>query len=261
MMPELYLADALGAAGKPLLRVHTAGSVGGSTAIVAASLVQAGRPRAGADRRLREAVGVQRDVGALGAGAVHHAGARRRGRLLRSARALLHPPVRRTDARRRDRRGEGPAERTEEPLRPPAQRGHHGRVGARLARCSGTRSGTTRRVRPPTAPARWSSRPRTPPRSVPNPAWIHGTQMRSEPTTAAERDQVNPQAGREAAAALWRRPASPARSTRSTAPRSTCRSRGSSRCGWRTSASPPRARAGSSPRPARPPSAATSRST
>jgi acetyl-CoA C-acetyltransferase len=42
MMPELYLADALGAAGKPMLRVHTAGSVGGSTAIVAASLVQAG---------------------------------------------------------------------------------------------------------------------------------------------------------------------------------------------------------------------------
>lgn len=42
MMPELYLADALGATGKPMLRVHTAGSVGGSTAIVAASLIQAG---------------------------------------------------------------------------------------------------------------------------------------------------------------------------------------------------------------------------
>src|SRR6476469_10646387 len=42
MMPELYLAEALGAVGKPLLRVQTAGSVGGSTAIVAASLVQAG---------------------------------------------------------------------------------------------------------------------------------------------------------------------------------------------------------------------------
>ncbi len=42
MMPELYLADALGCAGKPLFRVHTAGSVGGSTAIVAAQLVQAG---------------------------------------------------------------------------------------------------------------------------------------------------------------------------------------------------------------------------
>jgi len=42
MMPELYLADALGAVGKPLLRVHTAGSVGGATGIVATSLVQAG---------------------------------------------------------------------------------------------------------------------------------------------------------------------------------------------------------------------------
>lgn len=42
MMPELWLADALGAVGKPLLRVHTAGSVGGSTAMVAASLVKAG---------------------------------------------------------------------------------------------------------------------------------------------------------------------------------------------------------------------------
>ena len=42
MMPELFLADALGCVGKPMLRVHTAGSVGGSTSIVAASLVQAG---------------------------------------------------------------------------------------------------------------------------------------------------------------------------------------------------------------------------
>jgi acetyl-CoA C-acetyltransferase len=42
MMPELYLADALGAVGKPMIRVHTAGSVGGSTGLVAAHLVQAG---------------------------------------------------------------------------------------------------------------------------------------------------------------------------------------------------------------------------
>ena len=42
MMPELYLADALGCSGKPMLRVHTAGSVGGTTALVAANLVQAG---------------------------------------------------------------------------------------------------------------------------------------------------------------------------------------------------------------------------
>jgi acetyl-CoA C-acetyltransferase len=42
MMPESYLADALGARGKPMMRVHTAGSVGGSTALVAAGLVQGG---------------------------------------------------------------------------------------------------------------------------------------------------------------------------------------------------------------------------
>ena len=56
MMPELFLADALGATGKPLFRVHTAGSVGGSTAIVASQLVAGRHPRAGAHRRLREAV-------------------------------------------------------------------------------------------------------------------------------------------------------------------------------------------------------------
>ena len=43
MMPELSMADALGAAGKPILRVHTAGSVGGSTAIVASNLIRTGR--------------------------------------------------------------------------------------------------------------------------------------------------------------------------------------------------------------------------
>src|SRR6201747_579744 len=47
MMPELFLADALGAVGKPLLRVHTAGSVGGSTAIVASSLIRSGGPKRG----------------------------------------------------------------------------------------------------------------------------------------------------------------------------------------------------------------------
>ena len=45
MMPELFMADAMGATGKPLIRVHTAGSVGGSTAIVGASLVQSGKYR------------------------------------------------------------------------------------------------------------------------------------------------------------------------------------------------------------------------
>ena len=42
MLPEIYLSDALGCTGKPMLRVHTAGSVGGSTANVAASLIEGG---------------------------------------------------------------------------------------------------------------------------------------------------------------------------------------------------------------------------
>jgi acetyl-CoA C-acetyltransferase len=44
-MPELWLTDALGGNGKPVIRVHTAGSVGGSTAVVAANCVQSGRFR------------------------------------------------------------------------------------------------------------------------------------------------------------------------------------------------------------------------
>ncbi len=42
VMPELFLADAVGATNKPLLRVHTAGSVGGSTCIVGAHHVITG---------------------------------------------------------------------------------------------------------------------------------------------------------------------------------------------------------------------------
>ncbi len=40
VQPELFLADALGGAGKPMLRVHTAGSVGGTTFIVGAHLIE-----------------------------------------------------------------------------------------------------------------------------------------------------------------------------------------------------------------------------
>jgi acetyl-CoA C-acetyltransferase len=40
VQPELFLADAIGATGKPMMRVHTAGSVGGSTFVVASHLIQ-----------------------------------------------------------------------------------------------------------------------------------------------------------------------------------------------------------------------------
>jgi acetyl-CoA C-acetyltransferase len=37
------------------------------------------------------------------------------------------------------------------------------------------------------------------------PAWIHATEMKSEPTMFSGRDQVNPQAGRDCAASLYKK--------------------------------------------------------
>jgi acetyl-CoA C-acetyltransferase len=42
MMPELFLSDSMGAAGKPMIRMHTAGSVGAHTAIFGAHLIESG---------------------------------------------------------------------------------------------------------------------------------------------------------------------------------------------------------------------------
>src|SRR5258705_10097755 len=92
MMPELFMAAAVGASGKPLLRVHTAGSVGGSTAVVAASLVQAGVHR----RVLAGGVGKQAQAQPLWApslpGPVHNPGnTRAGGHLAPPARAHIPP--------------------------------------------------------------------------------------------------------------------------------------------------------------------------
>lgn len=202
MMPELYLAEALGAAGKPLLRVHTAGSVGGSTAIVASSLVQAGVHR----KVLTVAFEKQSESNAMWALSVPvpfvmpvHAGAG----------GYFAPHV-----RSYIRRSGAPT--------------HIGAIVAAKDRTNALKNPYAH-LRKETSveevlastmlwdPIRYDE---TCPSSdgacalviaaedvadaSPNPAWIHGTVMRSEPTTAAERDQVNPQAGREAAAALWR---------------------------------------------------------
>ena len=120
-MPELYLADALGAAGKPMLRVHTAGSVGGSTAIVAASLIQAGIH----ERVLTVAFEKQSESNAMWAltvdDAVPAVGRRRRGRLLRAAHPRLHAPLGRARRHRHPRRAEGPPQRAQESVRAPAR--------------------------------------------------------------------------------------------------------------------------------------------
>src|ERR1700730_15408160 len=114
MMPELFMADAVGATGKPLIRVHTAGSVGGSTGVVATSLVQSGKYR----RVLAMAWEKQSESNAMWGLSIpvpftKPVGA---GRLFRPARALLHPPIGRADANRCHGRGQGPAERGQEPV-------------------------------------------------------------------------------------------------------------------------------------------------
>ena len=182
-------------------------------------------------------------------GAVHQAGRRGRRRLLRTARAVVHPPLRRTDAHRRDGRGQGPAQRRQEPAGAPAPARHHVREGDGVPDAVGPdplrrdvpvvrrclRAGDRQRG------DRGQAGRRGPPRRVdPRHRDAHRADWRSPAATRSTR--------RPAATPPRRcegRPASPARSTRSTSPRSTCRSRGSSRCGWRTSGSRPRARAGS----------------
>ena len=155
MMPELFLADALGAAGKPLLRVHTAGSVGGSTAIVAASLVQSGMYR----RVLAVAFEKQSESNAMWALSIPvpftmPVGAGAGGYFAPHVR-VLHPPLGRADAHRRDGRGQGPAQRRARTrwrtCSSPTSRWRR----CWRPRCCGTRSATTRPARPPTAPARW----------------------------------------------------------------------------------------------------------
>jgi len=122
MMPELYLAGALGAVGKPMFRVHTAGSVGGSTSIVAAHLVASGIH----DRVLTVAFEKQSDSDAMWAlsvpqpfsspllagagGYFHHPG--------------LHAPFGRAPRDRHEGGGQGPTACAVEPLRAPTPQGH-----------------------------------------------------------------------------------------------------------------------------------------
>ncbi len=228
-----------------MMRVHTAGSVGGSTALVAASLVQAGIH----ERVLTVAFEKQSESDAMwalsrplpfapptlaGAGGYFA--------------PLIRAYIRRSGApeqHRHDGRGEGPAERAEEPVRAPAPRGHQHREGGRVADAVGPDPlprdvpVVRRRLRDGLADEAGGDRAAKPP------AWVHGTAMRSEPTMFAGRDAGEPAGGQGLRRRRLRaRPASPTRASRSTAPRSTCRSAGTSRCGWRTSASRPRARAG-----------------
>ena len=203
MMPELFLAEALGAAGKPLLRVHTAGSVGGSTAIVASSLVQAGVHK----RVLTVAYEKQSESNAMWALSVPlpfnmpvHAGAG--GYFAPHVRSY----IRRSGAPTHVGAIVAAKDRNNALKNPFAHLHNEGTTvesvlasqmlwdPIRYDETCPSSDGACALVIVDEDTAASSS----------NPAWIHGTVMRSEATTAAERDQVNPQAGRDAAAALWK---------------------------------------------------------
>jgi len=203
MMPELMLAEALGAVGKPLLRVHTAGSVGGSTAIVATSLVQAGVHR----RVLAVTFEKQSESNAMWALSVPvpfimpvHAGAG--GYFAPHVRSYIRrsgaPPHVGAVVATKDRRNA---------VKNPYAHLHQPDITVESVlasqmlwdplRYDETCPSSDGACAVVIADADTAA-------ASPNPAWVHATAMRTEPTTAAERDQVNPQAGREAAAALWK---------------------------------------------------------
>jgi acetyl-CoA C-acetyltransferase len=205
MMPELFLAESIGAVGKPLLRVHTAGSVGGSTAIVAASLVQSGVHQ----RVLTVAFEKQSESNAMWALSVPvpftmpvHAGAG--GYFAPHVRSY----IRRSGAPTEIGAMVAAKDRQNALKNPYAHLKNEGTtVETVLASqmlwdpvrydetCPSSDGACAMVIASEDAVAR---------SGIANPAWIHGQVMRSEPLAYAERDQVNPHAGRDAAAYLWK---------------------------------------------------------
>lgn len=207
MMPELFMADALGATGKPLIRVHTAGSVGGSTGVVAASLVQSGVHK----RVLAVAWEKQSESNAMwalsipipfhmpvGAGAGGYFAPHVRSYIRRSG-APSHIGAM---VAAKDRRNGSINPYAH--LKQPDITVESVQASQMLwdpirydETCPSSDGACAVVIGDETAAAAMESSGR-------KVAWVHATAMRTEPTTFAGRDQVNPQAGRDAAAALWK---------------------------------------------------------
>ena len=205
MMPELSLADALGAVGKPILRVHTAGSVGGSTALVAASLIHSGvhqRVLTLAYEKHSEgdvmwtltivrpfSVTVVAGAGGYFAPLIR-AYIRRSGApedtgirvALKDRKNALKNPYTHIQIPDIDFDTIASSPMLWDPIR-------------YLETCP-TSDGACAMVLASEEAAKRSPRP---------PAWIHAAEMRSEPTMFSGRDQVNPQAGRDCAASLYKK--------------------------------------------------------
>ncbi len=205
MMPELFLADALGGAGKPVLRVHTAGSVGGSTAIVAASLIQAGVH----ERVLTVSYEKQSESNAMWALSIKIPFQQG---MVAGAGGYFAPLIR--GYMRRSKAPEDTGIRVALKDRQNALKNPYAHLQfpdisfdqianspmlwdpIRYLETCPSSDGACAMVLGSEAQARKTSRP---------PAWVHATAMRSEATMFAGRDQVNPQAGRDCAAELYRK--------------------------------------------------------
>ena len=205
MMPELYLAPALGAVGKPMVRVHTAGSVGGSTAIVAAHLVASGVH----DRVLTVAFEKQSDSDAMWALSVPQPFSPP---LLAGAGGYFAPIIRAYMRRSGapDHIGILVAVKDRlHALKNPYAHLHIEDISFDMVKDSIMLWDPIRYLE--TCPSSdgaaamvlASERVADSSSLAAPPAWIHGMAMRSEPTMFAGRDQVNPQAGRDCAADVY----------------------------------------------------------
>jgi len=203
MMPELFLADALGCTGKPMLRVHTAGSVGGSTAIVAASLVEAGVHQ----RVLTVAYEKQSESNAMWALSIKRPFSQA---LVAGAGGFFAPLIR--SYMRRSKAPEDTGIRVALKDRLNALKNPYAHLKfpgvdfdqvanspmlwdpIRYLETCPSSDGACAMVLASRSVAAKAARP---------PAWVHATSMRTEPTMFAGRDQVNPRAGVDAAADLY----------------------------------------------------------
>jgi acetyl-CoA C-acetyltransferase len=204
MQPELYLADALGAVGKPMIRVHTAGSVGGSTAIVAAHLVQSGQ----FSRVLTVAFEKQSESEATWAITPKIPF---QPPLVAGAGGYFAPII-----RSYIQRSKAPADiglrvavkDRQNAIRNPLAHLHLPDIDMETVanspllwdplhylECCPSSDGACAMVLADESAAKKAPK---------KPAWVLGTAMRSEPTMFPGRDQINPRAGRECAAAVYR---------------------------------------------------------
>lgn len=205
MMPELFMADALGCAGKPMLRVHTAGSVGGSTAVVAASLVQAGIH----DRVLTVAYEKQSESNAMWALSIKIPFS---ATVVAGAGGYFAPLIR------------GYMMRSGAPDDTGIRVALKDRLNALKNQYAHLKFPDIDFDQIQGSPMLWDpirfletcpssdgacalvlSSEKLAEQAPTKPAWVHATAMRSEPTSFAGRDQVNPQAGKDCAAELYKK--------------------------------------------------------